>query len=156
MGWTEDSEHVWTEFYNAWKTQRQKWNERDQKLTARIDEHILKLAMIYSVIEKKSVFTVEALITAMSIGKWLQATTLNAFTDIGKDSFGRGEKVVLDLVREKRRMYRRYLQQWVHKKGINGEMLGRIITSLVKNGHLGEGVETTQSGQKKPWVEYVA
>ena len=58
-------------------------------------------------------------------------------------------------MKSKGRIYRRYLQQWVHKKGINGEMLTRIVGALVKNGHVKEGVDETGSGQKRPWVEYV-
>ena len=94
---TNESADLWTEFYIKWKTSRQKWNERDRKLTGRIDEHILKLAMVYVAIEKQSVLTCDALVTALLIGKWLQATTLKAFGDVGKDSFGRGKEVVLGL-----------------------------------------------------------
>jgi hypothetical protein len=155
FGWSDESAEKYTDFYNKWKSSRQTWNQRDRKLTGRIDEHILKLAMVYSAINKKSIFTVDALERAILIGKWLQATTLNAYVDVGGDSFSRGERVVLDLVKAKGRMYRRYLQQWVHKNGINGEMLTRIIASLIKNGQLREGAEVTGAGQKRPWVEYV-
>jgi hypothetical protein len=123
-----------------------KLDERDRKLTARIDEHILKLAIVYSAIKKQSVVTVEALITAISIGQWLQTTALNAFREVGQDPFGRAEKTVLDIVKSKGKMRRRYLQQWVYKKGINGEILTRVITSLVKNGELKE---------MDGWVGYV-
>jgi hypothetical protein len=127
----------------------------DQKLTARIDEHILKLAMIYSAIEKKSTITRDALITAISIGRWLQTVTLDVFSEVGHSSFSRAEKIVIDIVKPKRRMYRRSLQQRVYKKGIDGETLTRVISSLVKNGHFKEGKETTGSGHERPWVEYV-
>ena len=127
----------------------------DRKLTARIDEHVLKLAIVYSAIRKQPVITADALVTAILIGKWLQRVSLNAFSEVGRDAFSRGERIVLDIVKSKGAMYRRYLQQWVHKKGINGELLTRIITSLLKNGHLIEGVKETGSGQKSPWVAYM-
>jgi putative DNA primase/helicase len=144
--WTEESRDLWIRHYTAWKESRRSWNERDRKLTARIDEHILKLAIVYSAIKKQSVVTVEALITAISIGQWLQTTALNAFREVGQDPFGRAEKTVLDIVKSKGKMRRRYLQQWVYKKGINGEILTRVITSLVKNGELKE---------MDGWVGYV-
>jgi Protein of unknown function (DUF3987) len=150
-----EAEALWRELYVAWKTARQGWNTRDQKLTARIDEHILKLAMVYSAIEKKSTITREALITAISIGRWLQTVTLDVFSEVGHSSFSRAEKIVIDVVKSKRRMYRRYLQQWVHKKGVDGDTLSKVITSLVKNGQLGEGADITTSGHKRPWVEYI-
>jgi Primase C terminal 1 (PriCT-1)/Protein of unknown function (DUF3987)/Bifunctional DNA primase/polymerase, N-terminal len=155
FGWTERSREIWIQFYTELKKSRQGWNPRDQKLTARIDEHTLKLAMVYSAIEKESVITEEALATAIKIGKWLQQVTLNAFGDVGQDYFSRAEKIVLDVVKAKGKIYRRYLQQWVHKKGINGEILTRVITSLVKNGQLKEGKETMSSGQERPWVAYI-
>ena len=153
--WTEGSGKKWTEFYTELKKSRQGWNPRDQKLTARIDEHTLKLAMIYSAIEKESAITESALTTAIKIGKWLQQVTLNAFSDVGQDYFSRAEKIVLDIVKTKGQIYRRYLQQWVHKKGINGEVLSRVITSLVKNGQIKEGKQTMPSGQERPWVGYI-
>jgi hypothetical protein len=145
----------WIEFYNAWKTKRQDWNTRDQKLTARIDEHITKLALVYSIIKKQSAIDDDALLTAIKIGKWLNAIALNAFSGVGVNPFSKAEKTVLDIVKSKRKMYRRYLQQWVYKKGIDGDLLDRVIRSLVKNGHLTEGKEMTGSGRERPWVEYI-
>jgi hypothetical protein len=155
FSFTHESAELWTDFYTRWKTARQDLNERERKLTARIDEHVLKLAMIYSAIEKQVAITVEALVIAISIGKWLQGVASNAFSDVGHDSFSRAEKIVIEIVKSKGRMYRRYLQQWVHKKGINGDLLTRVINSLVKNGHLFEGADVSASGQKRPWVECV-
>jgi hypothetical protein len=157
LQFTDDSAELWTNFYKEWKTARQKSNDRDRRLTARIDEHILKLAMLYSAIEKRTVISKGALTVAIELGKWLEDVSLRAFSEVGKDSFSRGEKVVLDVVKSQPngRMYRRYLQQWVHKKGINGEILTRIVNTLVRNGHLKEGVDKTSSGHERPWVEYV-
>jgi len=150
-----EAEALWRDFYIAWKTARQDRNIRDQKLTARIDEHILKLAMVYSAVEKKSLITLDALITAISIGRWLQATTLEVFSEVGHSSFSRAEKIVIDVVKSKGKIYRRVLQQRVFKKSIDGDTLTRVITALVKNGHLKEGKDKTISGHERPWVEYV-
>jgi hypothetical protein len=95
------------------------------------------------------------MVTAISIGRWLQAITLSAFSEVGYNNFSRAEKVVLDIMKAKHRMYRRYLQQWVYKKGIDGELFARVISSLSKNGHLGEGKEITASGHERTWVEYI-
>ena len=155
LEWTAESVSLWTEFYKTWKTKRQMWSAKEQKLTARIDEHVLKLAMVYSAIERQHTITVKALATAITIGEWLQSTALSAFSDVGHDSFSKAEKVVLDIVKTRGKITRRYLQQWVHKKGINGEFLARVIISLTKNGQVQERKQTMLSGQEKLWVEYI-
>ena len=92
LQFTDDSAELWTNFYNEWKTARQKTTDRDRRLTARIDEHILKLAMVYSAIEKRTVISKAALTTAIKIGKWLQDVSLQAFSEVGKDSFSRAKR----------------------------------------------------------------
>ncbi len=153
--WTDESKALWGEFYVGWKTARQDWSAREQQLTARIDEHILKIALVYSAIKKESELTCGSLVTAISIGKWLQSVALDAFSEVGHTAFSKAENVVLRIVRKHKRIYRRYLQQRVYKFGIDGDVLNRVIQSLVKNGQLIEGKETMGSGHQRPWVEYV-
>ena len=97
--WDKEAATLWTEFYHAWKTTRQDRNVRDQKLTARIDEHILKLALVYSAIGKQRVLTPEAFLKAISIGKWLQSVALNAFNDLGQDRFAKCEGKILEALK---------------------------------------------------------
>ena len=111
--------------------------------------------MTYSAINKKSVITQEALITAISIGKWLQGVALNAFSEVGHTAFSKAETVVLGILKKHKKVYRRYLQQWVYKKAIDGDLLTKVVNVLVKNGQIVEGKEKTAAGRERPWVEYI-
>jgi hypothetical protein len=153
--WTDEAKELWTTFYTTWKTARQDWSTREQQLTARIDEHIIKFAVVYSAINKQERIVCDALVTAISIGKWLQSVALNAFSEVGHSAFSKAETVVLRFLKKHKRIYRRDLQQRVYKFGIDGDVLNRVIQSLVKNGHAAEGNETMASGQHRPWVEYI-
>ena len=93
--------------------------------------------------------------TAISIGKWLKSVALDAFSEVGHSAFSKAETVVLRYLKKHKTIYRRDLQQWVYKQGIDGDMLHRVVQSLVKNGHANERKETMASGQERPWLEYV-
>ena len=69
--------------------------------------------MVYSAVEMQSLITETALTTAISIGNWLQRVALDAFGNVGRDSFSKAEKIVLDIVRRRGKTYRRSLQQSV-------------------------------------------
>ena len=124
------------------------------KLTERTDEHVLKLAMVYSAIEKQSVITAGSIEHSDLNRQVVEKTMLEAFGEVGTDNFSRAEKTVLDIVRTKgrftvdtfnngctRRDQRRNSDSSYH---ILGEKRSPI-----------EGVETTGAGQKKPYVEMV-
>ena len=154
LAWDKDAAALWTEFYTAWKTSRQEWNTRDQKLTARIDEHVLKLAMLYSAIEKKRVLTREAFVVAISIGKWLQSIALDAFSDLGQDRFAKCETKILEALRlaKKRCMWRRDLQRRMSRYGFNGEIFNRAIKALEANEHIRCDRVTTSAGKYRQAV----
>jgi len=69
--------------------------------------------------------------------------------------FSKAELTVLKIVRERKRIPRRTLQQIVSKRGINGKIFGEVLKSLEANGHIIEFQETTPSGQTSKIVAHV-
>jgi hypothetical protein len=156
---TPEADKLWDEFYKDWKSSRQPtaekpMTERSRKLTARIDEHILKLAMVYSAIEKKAAITTDALVTAISVGQWLQANTLRAYVDVGADQLGQCERAIIETLKHAtdRRMWRRELQRLMAGRGFNGEMFGRAIKALETNDEIYIEPIRVASGRKRPVV----
>jgi len=156
MEWSDEAKELWREFYVQWKTERKTWHPTAQKLTARTHEHVQKLACVYAAVNGKGVIPAKSLATAISVGGWLESSALHLFGDVGLDPFSKAERDVLNILSPKGRMWRRDLQQLASKKGINGELFGRVLKSLESNDHIYLDYEKGISGQKRPYVEYVS
>ncbi|MBI4490402.1 MAG: hypothetical protein HY694_15070 [Deltaproteobacteria bacterium] len=61
----------------------------------------------------------------------------------------------MEILKPKRRMWRRDLQQATSKKKINGKLFGEVLKSLEANGHIKQGESESLSGQRRPFVEYL-
>lgn len=155
MVWSRDAERLWTDFYTEWRTVRKVWDIGSQSLTERIQEHIQKIAVVYSALAFETTISAPTLATAITIGEWLQNTILRLFENVGLDSFSKAELTVLKIVRERNRIPRRALQQIISKKGINGKLFGDVLKTLEANGHIIEWPETTSSGQVSKIVVYL-
>jgi hypothetical protein len=155
MLWSKEAQGLWTGFYTEWRTVRKGWDNKSQSLTARIQEHIQKIAMVYATLAGEALISARTLATAITIGEWLEKTILRLFEDVGLDAFSRAEQTVLKIVRDRRRIPRRGLQQMVSKRGINGRLFGDVLKSLAANEHIVEFPETTASGQISKIVAYV-
>jgi hypothetical protein len=155
MVWSKEAKALWTDFYTEWRTMRKVWDIKSQSLTARIQEHIQKIAVVYSTLAFETQISAPTLATAITIGEWLEKTILRLFENVGLDAFSKAELTVLKIVRDRKRIPRRALQQMVSKRGINGKTLGEVLKSLEANGHIIEFSETTPSEQISKIVAYV-
>jgi Protein of unknown function (DUF3987) len=109
--WHPEAKELWREFYIEWRRSRVDWDSTAASLTARVFEHVQKIALVYSAFSGKPNITPKALATAIAIGKWLQASTLSIFSDVGVDIFTRAENEILRVMAKRGFMYRRDLQR---------------------------------------------
>jgi hypothetical protein len=130
---TPQAEEIWCEFYNAWKTERRSWQQRQAELTARIFEHVLKIAIVYTVLAQEDEISADSICRAVAVGGWLQSNTLALFSDVGLDALSKVERVIVEILKSKGRMYRRDLQQVASKRGFNAEFFNRALKSLEAN-----------------------
>ena len=162
FGWHPSARKMWIEFYIEWRRSRVNWDPTAANLTARVFEHVQKIALVYSALSGEANITPKALAVAIAIGKWLQASTLSIFSDVGLDSFTKAEKEIRKEVEKRSFIYRRDLQRLLHRKIPNGELFARALKALDANGFIKchDGATRTpfgdyQGGQVRPWVEYV-
>lgn len=154
--WSPEAKELWGAFYTEWRTVRKAWDTRQANLTARIFEHILKIALVYSALGGEQKISATSLAIAIAIGEWLQGNALRLFGDVGLDQFSKAERVILEIVKARGSIYRRELQQLTFKKLINGELFGRALRTLEVNGHVTISEIETMAGRKRPIVEYAA
>ena len=154
---TADAKELWTDFYNGWKNERRGWHPKQTNLSARIFEHVLKIAVVYSALAREHQISVKSLAIAVAVGGWLQSNTLQLFADTGLDHFGKCERVILDILKRSRdgRMWRRDLQQVVSKRGFNGEVFNRALKALESNDHVCCRTKISPAGRERPIVEYI-
>lgn len=155
MVWSTEAKELWGEFYVQWKMLRKGWSAKAANLTARTHEHVQKIALVYSALSGEREISARSLATAIAIGEWLEKTSLRLFGDVGLDPFAKAEKTVLEILKPKRRMWRRDLQQAASKKKINGKVFGEVLRTLEANGHVKPGESASLSGQRRPLVEYI-
>jgi Protein of unknown function (DUF3987) len=157
MEFDADALSLWNKFYVEWKTERRQMRAKDAQLTARTFEHILKIAIVYTVLAEEVTISKETLKTAIKIGGWLQSNTTRLFAATGLDRLGRCEHLILDMLlrAKEQRMWRRDLQRAVGSRGYNGEMFGRALRSLEFSERVYCSEETTLAGRTRTLVEYV-
>jgi Protein of unknown function (DUF3987) len=150
---------LWCDFYRALRASAEQREAREVQLTSRIDGHVLKIALVYSAILNKREITAEPMRIAIELGKWLQASTLSVFHNVGVDPLTKVEQDILGAIEKRHWIYRRDLQRLLHA---NGELFGRALKSLDANGFVKcyDGKELTpfgdfSGGQARPWIEYV-
>jgi len=155
MEWSGEAKELWRGFYVHWRTERKTWALTAQKLTARTHEHVQKIACVYAAVNGEAVITAKNLAIAIKIGEYFEDSALRLFGDVGLNPFSKAEKDILGILKPQGRMWRRDLQQVVSKKGINGELFGRVLKSLESNDHIYQGRDKGFSGQERPYVEYL-
>jgi hypothetical protein len=124
IGMDPAAEKDWKEYYLNLKKERRAMALKDAQLTARIFQHVMKIAMVYSVLDGRPVITKSALSIAIGVGDWLRSNTTGLFATTGRDHLGKCEYLILDLLlrAQKRRMYRRDLQIALGSRGYNAEV----------------------------------
>ena len=80
---TPEAKELWIDFYTRWKKERQGWHPKQANLSARTSDHILKIAVVYSVLAGDQEISVESLAITISVGGWLESNTLRLFADTG-------------------------------------------------------------------------
>lgn len=157
MEFEPEAAELWTEFYIGWRKERRKWNSKAANLTARTFEHVLKISLVYSVLASERKISVPSMATAIKIGGWLESNALRLFGDAGLDHFGHAERIVLEILRRSKNglMYRRDLQQLAAKKGVNGEVFGRVLKVMEANERVRVGFHVSGAGHKRPTVQHI-
>jgi uncharacterized protein DUF3987 len=148
---------LWNEFYPAWKKERRDMKAKDAQLTARIFEHVLKIAIVYAVTGGEATITECTLATAIQIGGWLQSNATRLFAATGRDRLGKCEYLILDLLLRAhgRRMYRRDLQMSLGGRGYNAETFNRAQRALLLSERIAATEEETISNRTRTMIEYV-
>ena len=118
----------------------------------------MKIATVYAVLGGERKISARNLAISIKIGKWLQASALHVFDDVGLDRFGKCERIIPDLLKRAKdhRMWRRDLQRAMSARGFNGELFNRAIKALESNDIIRCVPVTTGAGKKRPVVEYIA
>jgi hypothetical protein len=155
---TPQAEKLWIDFYHQWKKERRGYPLKQAKLTARTFEHVLKIAVVYSVLAEEREIGSDHMEIAITIGKWLQSNTLQMFTDIGLDHVGKCERAIVDRLKRATndRMWRRDLQREMSNRNFNGEIFNRAIKTLEINDHISCQTVIAGSGRARPMVSYIA
>ena len=150
-----DALERWKDFYISWRNGRRRLDRRKAQLTARIFEHVLKIATTYAVLNRENAISLRTLDIAIDIGNWLEANTAQLFTTIGMDQFGRCEHAVLDVLRRARdrRMWRRDLQMAMGGRRFNAEIFNRAIRALEMNDRVSCYDVITSAGKSRTVVQ---
>jgi hypothetical protein len=156
MEFAPDALKRWKSFYVDWRIGRRKLNYRKAQLTARIFEHVLKIATIYAVLNGEDVISLCNLNIAIDVGAWLEANTLQLFTTVGMDQFSNCEHTIMDVLNKahNRRMWRRDLQRTIGSRGFNAEIFNRAIRALETNDQVACYDVSTSSGRTRTVIQY--
>ena len=151
-----EAKDLWSEFYIDWRTARKEWDQNAANLSARTFEHVLKIALVYSVLSNQEEIDVKSLAIAIAIGEWLEKTRLRLFGTVGLDHFSKAETVILERLRQREGWeYIRDLQQWASKRRINGKMFREVLRTLEDNCHVKTKEKSTMANRIRPYVEMV-
>ena len=152
-----EAEQLWIEFYTQWRTKRKTCNPRTADLSARTFEHVLKMAVVYSVLAGEQAVTPRSLATAIAIGEWLEGTTLALFGDTGLDRRTKAQNAILERLRKakERHMYVRDLQRNLSVK-VTGSDFRDALRVLGDNDQVTVFELVTMSGQKRKVVQLVS
>jgi uncharacterized protein DUF3987 len=147
----------WRGFYVDWRTGRRKLGHRKAQLTARLFEHVLKIATVYAVLNGEDTINLDTLNIAVEIGLWIEANTIRLFTTVGMDQFGKCEHAILTVLKKASggRMWRRDLQQEMGGRRFNAELFNRALRALEMNDRITCHDMTTSAGRTRSVVQYV-
>jgi hypothetical protein len=158
-GHIEFSSHAlarWKEFYVDWRNSRRKLERRKAQLTARVFEHVLKIAMVYAVLNGENAISLSTLNIAIDLGLWIEANTIRLFTTVGTDKFGKCEQAILALLKKAPhwRMWRRDLQQEIGGRRFNAELFNRALRALEMNDWIFCYDVATSTGRVRTVMQY--
>jgi hypothetical protein len=157
MEFDPEAEQLWIDFYTQWRTKRKTCNPKTADLSARTFEHVLKIAVVYSVLAGEQMITPRSLATAIALGGWLEKNTLNLFGEAGLDRRSKAQNAIIKGLRKAKggRMYVRDLQRYLGSLGISGSDFRDGLKILADNDHLRVYEIIVLSGQKRKVVELI-
>jgi hypothetical protein len=100
------------------ETSEKMLNPKTADLSARTFEHVLKIALVYSVLAGERMISPRSLATAIAVGGWLEGNALSLFGESGLDRRTKAQTVVVKRLKKAKdgRMYVRDLQRGLSVK----------------------------------------
>jgi hypothetical protein len=95
MTWSEGAKSIYDTFYCSWRERQRGRDDETAAITNRITHHIVKIGMVYSVLDGQTEITDCAIATAIEIGRYLEETALAIFGDTFTSAQGRTEKMII-------------------------------------------------------------
>jgi Protein of unknown function (DUF3987) len=155
MEFNLEAEQLWDCFYTEWRTKRKTCNPRTADLSARTFEHVLKMAVVYSVLAGEQTINPRSLATAIAIGEWLEGNTLALFADTGLDRRTKAQNAIIRRLKmQKRPMFVRDLQRGLSVK-VTGSDFRDAIKVLIDNDQIKVYDMLPMSGQKRKVLELI-
>jgi len=147
----QKAEQLWIDFYTQWRTRRKARNPKTADLSARTFEHVLKIALVYSVLAGEQMISARSLATAIALGEWLEKNILSLFGDAGLDRRSKAQNAIIRQLKKAKdgQMYVRDLQRYLGSSGITGSDFRDGLRILADNDHLRVYELPTLSGQKR-------
>ena len=138
---------LWDSFYIAWKEARRRRSRVEADLTARTDEHILKIALVFTALSGEHDFTAEIIARAIAVGEWLEKSNLHLFRGVGQDQITQAQDRIMAVVKSAGgQMRTRDLQQRLSKE-MRAEAFRTAYRGLLEADRLVENDESQLSGQ---------
>jgi hypothetical protein len=130
MGWSLEARELYEKFYSPWKIRQKSLADNISDLTNRIPDHVLKIAIVYSALERRTTISPVALAIAIAIGGYLEKMTQRLFGSLSLTRIGKVEKLICDRLQVKRGiMVLRDLRQSFGSR-VETEDFNRAILSL--------------------------
>src|SRR5262249_46277629 len=95
LKWSAGAKTIYEKFYNAWHERQALLSSEMAAITNRIPNHVVKIAMVYSILDGDTEITDQAIATAIQIGDYLERTAISIFGDTGLSKQGRVEQMII-------------------------------------------------------------
>jgi hypothetical protein len=146
MKWSAGARTLFEKFYCAWRERQRSRSGETAAITNRITDHVVKIAMLYSLSEEQTEITDNAIATAIRIGEYLERTAISIFGDTGLSKQGRVEQMIISRLKSNGGMMEyRELQRTLGGK-TDGESFIRAIKTL----QLAEQIKLTTKTTTQP------
>jgi len=99
--WTEEATKLYMEFYESWHPRHKGLPDHIAALTNRMPDHIVKIAMVYSALEKTRVITPDSIAAAIFVGDYLEKITHRLFGEVTLTNAGRVEQMIINRLKAK-------------------------------------------------------
>jgi hypothetical protein len=148
---TPAAQELWKKWFDQWSLDHGKLHHREQLLTERIPEHALKIALIYSAVEREQDISAQSLAISIKICGWLESNTRKIFQDVGLDKRSKAETVIIRRLKSAKNncMYVRDLQQYCGSLRITRTDFRDALKVLKDTDQVNEHVQTVMGRERK-------